>query len=390
MGRDEQFEGIYARKASILVSFNWEGRRHRERIAISPTPANLRAAAKLRDRIVKSIDIEKYTIEDFAADFPDSPYLKKVDSPVGVTFGDAAATWLTIVAGELAATTIKEYRNTLQRHFYPEFEQRQIASITYEELALLLARKKVKNAKTFNNLMTPARGVFGLALRMKKIAIDITAEIPTRKYQKPEPDPLDIDEIELVLAHIKSHYDEQWFNYFEFAFFAGPRPSEEIAVSWQNIDFRRKKCLIDAARVRAIDKDAKTHRSRYLDLNSRALAALQRQKKHTFLKKSGYVFSNPYTGERLLDTGPAVQLVWRPALKALGIRDRDAKQTRHSFATMCLHAGMNPAYVARQMGHTDTRMFFEVYSKWIDGEANDREISKLDAMLASPKGVAVL
>jgi integrase len=75
--------------------------------------------------------------------------------------------------------------------------------------------------------------------------------------------------------------------------------------------------------------------------------------------------------------------VWRPTLKAIGIRHRDARQTRHTFATLCLMAGMNPAYVSRQMGHTNAKMFFEVYSKWIDGVANAREKSKMDVMLGA-------
>jgi integrase len=40
---------------------------------------------------------------------------------------------------------------------------------------------------------------------------------------------------------------------------------------------------------------------------------------------------------------------------------------------MGLHAGMNPGYLPRQMGHTNAKMFFEVYSKWIDGAANQLE-----------------
>jgi integrase len=46
-------------------------------------------------------------------------------------------------------------------------------------------------------------------------------------------------------------------------------------------------------------------------------------------------------------------------------------------------AGMNPAYVSRQMGHTNAKMFFEVYSKWIDGAANNLEKAKMDAWLNS-------
>ena len=55
---------------------------------------------------------------------------------------------------------------------------------------------------------------------------------------------------------------------------------------------------------------------------------------------------------------------------------------------MCLHAQMNPAYVSRQMGHVDPQMFFRVYSKWMDGEASDREKAKLDALFSLVKRAA--
>lgn len=63
----------------------------------------------------------------------------------------------------------------------------------------------------------------------------------------------------------------------------------------------------------------------------------------------------------------------------------NARHTQDTFATMCLHANMNPGYISRQMGHTNARMFFEVYSKWIDADASDRERSKLDALFASSR-----
>lgn len=384
MGSKQQLEGIYPREASILVSFQWEGKRYRERLALSPTPANLRFAARVRDEIVSAIKIDKFTLDDFARHFPDSPAVKAAKR-TGATFSNVADTWLKLAEQELAATTVKEYRNVLAKNFKPVFGDKMIAQITYEDLALYLAGMNIKSAKTFNNLMTPVRQIFAYALKTDKIRHDITRDIPSRKNQKPGPDPLELQEIAAILVHIGEKYGEQWLNYFEFSFFSGLRPSEMIALKWGNIDFNRKKARIDAARVRAVDKETKTHRARDIDLQTKALTALQRQKKHTFMKEGQFVFCNPYTGERLHDTGPPVQLVWRPALKALGIRDRDARQTRHSFATMCLHAGMNPAYVARQMGHSNPRMFFEVYSKWMDGDASDREKSKLDALFSTNK-----
>lgn len=381
MGGKQQVEGVYAREASILISFNWEGRRHRERLALSPTIANLKAAARIRDEILKAISIDRFTLEDFAAHFPASPHIKKAGGTLGATFDEVADDWLTIMGQELAETSTKEYTNTLAREFRQEYGARRIATISYEEFAIFLARKKIKNGKTFNGIMTPVRGVFAYAAKTRKIPLDIALDIPARQQQKPQPDPLEVHEIEIVLGHLRKGRDDQWLNYFEFAFFTGLRPSEMIALKWGNIDFLRKKVSVVGARVRAVNKDVKTHRSRDVDLQSRALVALTRQKKHTFLAGE-HVFFNPSTGDWFRDTGGPVQDCWRPALKAVGLRDRDAKQTRHTFATMCLHAGMNPAYVSRQMGHIDTRMFFETYSKWIDGQANDREISKLDALFA--------
>lgn len=380
MGRDKQLEGVYAREASILISFQWEGRR-RERINLNPTTANLRAASRLRDEVMSAIRIGKFTIDDYARYFPDSPWIKKQPVVAGGTLQAVADTWLTLAEQELAGTSLQEYRNTLKRNFLPKFGAEQIATITYEDLALHISTLKIVSAKTFNNIMTPLRRVFAYALKAKKITYDITQDIDSRKSQSPGPDPLDLAEIKLILDHIRAKYDGQWLNYFEFAFFSGLRPSEQIALKWSNVDFRREQVRIDSARVRAQDKDVKTHRSRDIDLQQQALDALIRQKKHTFLAGE-YIFHNPYTSERFLDTGSPVQIVWRPTLKAIGIRDRDARQTRHTFATMCLHAGMNPAYVSNQMGHTNPRMFFEVYSKWMNGEASAREKSKLQALFA--------
>jgi integrase len=233
--------------------------------------------------------------------------------------------------------------------------------------------------------MTPARGTFAYAFKTKKVPHDLMLEIDSRRGQRTPPDPLELDEVELVLDHIERKYHPQWRNYFETAFFSGLRPSEQIALQWPKVDFRRQQARIDAARVRALDKDTKTHSVRDIDLQTRALNAIKRQKDHSFLA-GGHVFLNPVTGERFTDTAAPMDVVWRPTLKALGIRHRDARQTRHTFATMCLMAGMNPAYVSRQMGPKNAKMFFEVYSKWIDGAANEREKSKMDDMLAARLG----
>ena len=78
---------------------------------------------------------------------------------------------------------------------------------------------------------------------------------------------------------------------------------------------------------------------------------------------------------------------WKPAMKQSGLRYRDARQTRHTFATLCLHAGLKPGLVAQQLGHS-VEMFFRVYGRWIEGADKGAERTKLDAFIAGTKPAA--
>jgi integrase len=72
-------------------------------------------------------------------------------------------------------------------------------------------------------------------------------------------------------------------------------------------------------------------------------------------------------------------------LKALGIRYRRPYQCRHTYATVMLHAKMNPAMCAKQLGH-DVKVFLTIYAKWIEGEADDREMALLEQQIAPTPG----
>lgn len=381
MGIKEHFEGIHARTASIRIDFRWNDRRFRERVALKPTAANIRAAARMRTEIVQAIGLGVFTWNDFARYFPESPSIPVSEAATReITFNEVADMWLKL-NGHKAATTLSEYENLLNSRWRPLYGNRPIAEITYEELALDVTEFPRMAAKTFNNVMTPARQVWALAFKMKKVPENITLEIESRKGQEPEPDPLLMSEVLQVIEHVDKYYGGAWRNYFELAFFTGVRPSEQIALLWTRVDLSREQIRIDQARVRRHNKATKTYKSRDVDLQGPALEALRRQKQLTFAPR-GHVFLNPQTGEPFVDTADAVQKVWRPTLSALGIRDRDARQTRHTYATLGLHAGMNPGYLSRQMGHKNAQMFFRVYSKWIDGESNQREKAKMAALYA--------
>jgi integrase len=108
---------------------------------------------------------------------------------------------------------------------------------------------------------------------------------------------------------------------------------------------------------------------------------LQRQKVHSFMRGAeSPIFINPVTNTPWPDVQDQRKLYFHPALRALGIRSRDAYQTRHTYATTALMAGVNPAYIARQLGHKNPTMLFKHYGKWIDGADGGFEAAKLNAL----------
>ena len=67
---------------------------------------------------------------------------------------------------------------------------------------------------------------------------------------------------------------------------------------------------------------------------------------------------------------------WRPILKGLGIRYRPPYNCRHTYATICLMSGLNPAFIAQQLGHS-VQMLLSTYARWINSSNDWQELEKL-------------
>lgn len=189
-------------------------------------------------------------------------------------------------------------------------------------------------------------------------------------------------EADRILASMRERYVPRIAYYFEFAFRTGMRPEELIALQWGDIDWNHGTIRVERARTAGEEKDLKTYHARDVDLVTPALEALRAMKPWTYLNGlEAPIFQNPVTDRPWHDDRSQRDHYWTPTLRRLGIRRRRAYQTRHTYATTALQAGVNPSYVARQMGHANAKMLFTVYSKWIDGADRGREKAKLEALL---------
>lgn len=380
MGRKLSKGGVEVRDSSIRVSFTHLGKLHRETvkrngIVLPPSPANVKFAVKLADDVRTRIKAGNFTYREW---FPDSPHAEPAAEDQ--TFGKLADQWLKS-KGQLEDATVDQYGTAVRIWKRLLGEHAPIASLTHQTLAEKIGAHPWPSAKSANNYLVALRGIMGFVYHGPRAAENPMVGIRNLTVVKKKPDPLTAAERDRILADLRERYDRRVWAYFAFAFATGMRPEEMIALRWGDVDNEAGTVRVQRVRTfRGTERDgSKTHSERDVDLMPTAVEALAAMKPYTHLKRDD-IFENPVTGEPWHDERSQRDHYWKPCLKRLGIRDRRAYATRHTYATVALMGGVNPAYVSAQMGHVSTKMFFETYSRWIAGADNGAQKAAMAAL----------
>jgi integrase len=171
----------------------------------------------------------RHGLFDPADYFPEYSGLETLTAPSALsTFRDYAQAWLRSL-GQKATATREDYRRALDRVWLDELGERPIRAIRYRELMTLIGNLAVAG-KTLNNYLIPLRGVFEFARRDGAIVTNPASALENTRVQKPAPDPFTLPEVGAILDGLAEREDSQIVGYFAAAFFAGFRPSEQIAL----------------------------------------------------------------------------------------------------------------------------------------------------------------
>lgn len=387
---DREGGNIEVRASSIRIMFTLNGKQRKETLRLPPTPKNVQHARSLAARVKRAIANGTF---DYAEFFPDSKHAAQESPTSALTLAQACKTYLQGCT-RLAANTQGQYRRALAAWQRELGADTPVARIKHSSIAAAAgrlakgdhgnskaraARNERSGVKLVNNYLIPLRGVFNQVCRDLGIP-DPVDGVKNSRLQPPGPDPLTRDELEQVLAHMREHFDKRITAYFEVMFFTGMRPEEAIALRWDDVDLERRVLHVRRAKTAGEVKALKTYHARHVDLVTRAVQALTVMQALSGAQEE--VFQDPVTGVPWLDERRQRENYWKPVLQACGIRPRRAYQTRHTYATQALMAGANPAYIARQLGHSTAQMVFTVYARWLDGADQGREAAKIEAALS--------
>lgn len=397
MGRKSETGGVTPLGDRIQVRFSWRGKELRPTLDMKPTAANLKHARRIRDAVVADIKAGTFNLAEY---FPDYKFADRhaIDESAR-DFSQWAELWGELSARDLEDSTLRIYKRHLAAYWTSVFGSNMPKSITHERilkhLAVLSSERlneangkviKALSRKTQNNILIPLRGVFDLICKSDRHLRNPVDGIENLKVQTAPPDPFSAEEVDIILVALKKKGEVE-ADYFEFAFFAGLRSSEQIALLWPDVDLRSGIVKVRRARVLAKDKErTKTATEREVELNARALAVLERQRARTQLAGS-HVFINPAT-EKPWNDEQLQRKIFASALRIAGIRHRPPKECRDTSVTLSLAAGADPAWVAKQHGHS-LQVMMRSYAKWIPKADRGRNIDAVNRALASADSAVI-
>jgi integrase len=336
---------VYNDKWGLVISVYHKAVRFRKRVLCSEDDA-----WNMLEEIERDIRLGRF---DPAYWFPGSRATRRYhrENPsLDMTLKAVADTWKEEKKADLTKSTYTSYVSMLNKHILPAIGHMRLCEINEKLIRSLRSELRVPSSKTKNNVIAVVESILsenGVRIWVRRL-----------REAKPAIDPFDHAEMDAIVGKVRDPHRE----FVIVAFETGIRVSEQIALKWSKIDWVHNRIRIDEGRVLGVNGPTKTERSiREIEISPRCLAALKRQKERTFLV-GGYVFLN--RNAKPLEQNNLRKRVWIPALKRAGVRYREMKNTRHTFASLRLSGGGHYLWVAEQMGDNPITVF-KRYAKFV-------------------------
>ena len=322
-------------------------------------------------------------------------------SPKSVTVADAVSAWLESKRGVVRPITFDTY--AFQSRYVvgplPPREARQaiirsgVGARPKARGIELLGRLKVQELSTsrvrgWHKLLSAEVSIFsaGRAMRIVKAALALAAEdhefrppaMPTglqRQRDKARKAVLAPEQVARLLAAARDDLDKGVF--VAFPFLAGTRPSEQLGLMWDDVDFEANVIRIRRIQLRygALSQFTKTEAGRRdipmspmlreMLLAWRVRCPRKDGELHSVFPAPGALRAWPLPREG--GGGPLVygsfrKRYWAPMLKRLGLPAVTPHSARHSFISVLQAQGVEVGLVAKLAGHKNPAITLSVYT----------------------------
>lgn len=270
-------------------------------------------------------------------------------------------------------STFRSYEQLMRCYVRPGLGSKMISKITGEdvqELYLAMAGKGLA-ASTIQKVHTVLGSAFRQAVKWGTLGVNPAAEVEVPKDRSTRREErikiLPLDRVQEFLDYARC---SRWGVLWAVALGTGMRPSEYLALKWDDLDVDQGLVRVRRTLYRPRDggwnfQPPKTKGSvRSIALPEQLVEDLLEHKEEQ-VRRYGELHEIIFStkgGEPLFCSNLRRRGL-KPLLRELGIDESiHLYALRHTHATMLLSAGVHPKIVAERLGHSSVRMTLDVYS----------------------------
>jgi integrase len=301
-------------------------------------------------------------------------------------FHEFASEWFAHKEREVQPNTARSYRNDLTRHLLPFFHDHQLSQITIAEV------DRYRQAKVREGVLKPRSINMHLALlaQILEVAVEYghlernSASGRRRRLRAPKPQSVHLDTAEHLASLLcaarqldgesKSHTSGRAAA-IALLLFAGLRAHEASSLLWRDLDLGNRRLHVGQSKTDAGEREVDLMPVLVFELNRHRLRSDQtRPQDHVLLTSKGKPRDRHNLRQRVVApvvrraSGLLAELDAPPLPEGIS-----PHKLRHTFASLLVALGSDPAALMAQLGHTDPAFTLRVYAHMMRRDPLERE-----------------
>jgi integrase len=281
---------------------------------------------------------------------------------------------------DLRLSTRSSYIGMMKKHIVPALGTLKLTEIDYSKLKeFAIAKSKTHSRDSVRLMLASARALMQEALKDKHIRINPVAGLARfyrgAKRRREEMDPFTVEDLKKIETKFRERFPEALV-FFLLLSRTGLRIGEGIALQWRDIDWDKSEIIVrrNLPQHRHLERTKTRSSERRVDMIPRLAEELRlwhKQRTAAYLKAGRILKADDWiwtTSEGTpLRYSNFVRRIWNRVQALAEVRQRSPHDLRHTWASQMLAAGADPAWVARQLGHSSPLVTLRIYAHYVPG-----------------------